>query len=107
MMGDSPTGPDVGQAARGAGTTGDMQRIENDIALSATLIDNSPTASPVLSDPGRTLPETANVYAYQCYEKSGAETNVSPSPGKMSLLVERTRSEVSAPTLILLLSIRK
>src|SRR6266699_1844422 len=57
MMGDSPTGPDVGQAARGAGTTGEMQRIENDMALS----------------PPRTLPDTANVYAYLCSEKSGAE----------------------------------
>jgi len=74
MMGDSPTGPDVGQAARGASTTGDMQRIENDIALSATLIGNSAIGSPVLSDPARTLPETANVYAYLCYEKSGVET---------------------------------
>jgi len=89
MMGDSPTGPDVGQAARGAGTTGDMQRIENDIALSATLIGNSAIGSPVLSDPARTLPETANVYAYLCYEKSGVETQCFAITGK-NVVVGRT-----------------
>ncbi|TMD68500.1 MAG: FHA domain-containing protein [Chloroflexi bacterium] len=70
MMSDSPTGPDAGHAAHSAGTTGQMQRIDKDIAMSATLIGNSP----VLSDPARTLPESANVYAYLCYEKSGVET---------------------------------
>lgn len=70
MAGDAPTGPDVGHAARGAGTTGEMQHIDKDIAMSATLIGNSP----VLPDPARTLPESAQVYAYLCYEKSGVES---------------------------------
>jgi FHA domain len=53
--------------------TGEMRSFENDIALSATLIEGSTAAASALVDPAKTLPETADAYAYLCYEKDGAE----------------------------------
>ena len=69
----SPTGPNVGPTTPVAGMTGEMRSFENDIALSATLIEGSTAAVSALVDPAKTVPETADAYAYLCYEKDGAE----------------------------------
>ncbi|HLZ81443.1 MAG TPA: FHA domain-containing serine/threonine-protein kinase [Ktedonobacteraceae bacterium] len=61
-----------GAARHVAGITGEMRFSEHDIALSATLIEGSEATSPVIDDPA-TLPETADTYAYLCYEKDGVE----------------------------------
>ena len=58
---------------RHAGITGEMRSFEKDIALSATLVEDSQAASPIVNDPAKTLPETAGAYAYLCYEKDGVE----------------------------------
>lgn len=69
----SPTGPNAEPTTPVAGMTGEMRLFENDIALSATLIEGSTTAASTLVDPAKTVPETADAYAYLCYEKDGAE----------------------------------
>ena len=71
--GELPTGPNAGTATPTVGMTGEMRSFEDDIALSATLIAGSSAAAPVLDDPAKTMPETADAYAYLCYEKDGVE----------------------------------
>lgn len=77
MVGNSPTSSDEGHAA--VGVTGEMQRVDNDVALSATLIGSSSSVSAVpvpavQGDTARTQPETMPVYAFLCCEKDGVET---------------------------------
>ncbi len=69
-----PPRPGVREGAeRHAGITGEMRSFEKDIALSATLIEGSQNASPMVNDPAKTLPESADAYAYLCFEKDGVE----------------------------------
>ncbi len=67
--GDAPTSP------RSGGMTGEMQPLEKDIAEAPTLIGGRPATStaPTSGEASEAIKETANVYAYLCYEKDGVE----------------------------------
>src|SRR5712691_6232111 len=62
--------------------TGEMPLLAKDISERPTLIGGRPSTSPAPPEADETIKADANVYAYLCYEKDGAETQRFPIPKK-------------------------